>query len=173
MCSEWRSKMCVAYPWASLLNLPNFHNVIHIFAFARKWGPPILYWTRPYEHKHKVFREFIHSGNHQDDENWCALRHTTIMSLKWLYNIGSGAPKCSISLHMEVGARIMYKHQCSCVPQYGIVQAWDDLTITVKPLTFRTHGEYHNCPVFAQSILEPTIQVPRVMYIGIAFRCYH
>ncbi len=27
---------------------PNFHNSGHVFSFARRWGPPILYWSRPF-----------------------------------------------------------------------------------------------------------------------------
>jgi hypothetical protein len=166
MCSEWREKMILAYPQSTILDKPNFHNLVHVFAFARKWGPPILYWARPYEHKHKVFRQFVHEGNHQNDEEWCAARHAVLMSLKWLYSIGNGAPKQSVKLHLKQDARIMFRHHVVQQPMYGIVQSWDDCNISVQPLTFRQHGKFHNCPLFESRVLQPIMSVPRSMYVG-------
>jgi hypothetical protein len=166
MCMEWRQKMERLYSNSTLLNKPNFHNVIHVFQFARRWGPPILYWTRPYEHKHKVFRQFVSEGNHQDDERWCAQRHAALMSLRWVYGICIGATKQSQSLHLKKGARIMYKHPPLEHQQYGIVDSWDENSITVRTLRFLNFHKYHYSPYFATSVAGATVVVPRAMYLG-------
>ena len=48
MCMKWRSWMTLLYPSTKFIKRPNFHNVIHVFPFAKLWGPPILYWARPF-----------------------------------------------------------------------------------------------------------------------------
>lgn len=54
LCAEWRVQAAKLYG-ESAVNFPNFHNVVHLFHFIREWGPCVLYWARPFEHKHKTF----------------------------------------------------------------------------------------------------------------------
>lgn len=37
---------------------PNFHSILHIFEHCRIWGPPILFWTRPFEQRHKTLNNW-------------------------------------------------------------------------------------------------------------------
>jgi hypothetical protein len=86
ICVEWRAEMVLLYPQSNLvLHKANFHNILHVFPFAREWGPPILYWCRQFEQKHKVFRQFVKEGNHHNDEVWAANRHNILLSLYWVY----------------------------------------------------------------------------------------
>ncbi|MFN3590146.1 MAG: hypothetical protein ACK4UP_12255 [Spirosomataceae bacterium] len=42
---EWRRGMITVYRDTNLIKYSaNFHNIIHVFQFARRWGSPILYW---------------------------------------------------------------------------------------------------------------------------------
>jgi hypothetical protein len=47
-CMKWRAKMRMLYEFDSITDLPNFHNLIHVPLVAKRWGPSILYWTRPF-----------------------------------------------------------------------------------------------------------------------------
>ncbi len=51
LCKEWR-KNVVNLIGVDACRYPNFHNVLHMFVHIRKWGPPILWWTRPFGKNH-------------------------------------------------------------------------------------------------------------------------
>jgi hypothetical protein len=68
-CLEWRRMMIDLYPQEDF-NFPNFHCILHLFPQMERLGVPILYWTRPFEHKHKTFRGINATGNFKNVEVW-------------------------------------------------------------------------------------------------------
>jgi hypothetical protein len=46
-CKEWRHEI-INLSSTAYCDYPNFHNILHMFVQIRKWGPPVLWWTRPY-----------------------------------------------------------------------------------------------------------------------------
>lgn len=67
------------------LGIPNFHAVLHAFQFARIHGPPILYWTRPFEHKHAEFKGYMANSNHVKVERFSMEKEMTILVVKYLF----------------------------------------------------------------------------------------
>lgn len=85
MCWKWRATMVKLFQHINKLKLPNFHAILHIFDQARLFGPPILYWTRPFEHKHAIFRHYIDNSNKKNIEQFCLKRDTLIESILYLF----------------------------------------------------------------------------------------
>lgn len=70
-CIKWRKMMVVLYPQEDF-SFPNFHAILHLFCQMERLGVPVFYWTRPFEHKHKVFRGINSTGNYKNVEIWSA-----------------------------------------------------------------------------------------------------
>jgi len=85
LCLNWREKMKQLYPTVFLENVVNFHAVLHIFDDAKIYGPPILFWARPYEHKHKVMRSFIMRSNKHQDEKWAAQQEKVTQHIHFMF----------------------------------------------------------------------------------------
>jgi len=61
---------------------PNFHAVYHCILDIKNFGPPISYWTRNFEHKHKEMREIIEGSNFKNVEEWCLYRVEKMKTLQ-------------------------------------------------------------------------------------------
>jgi hypothetical protein len=53
-CRAWRKEIVELSSTADC-DYPNFHNVLHMFNNIRRWGPPVLWWTRPFGKLHYLF----------------------------------------------------------------------------------------------------------------------
>jgi len=89
VCLKWRQLMIDLYAEEKYgrkkFHFPNFHSILHVFDQAKRFGPPVLYWTRPFEHKHTVFRQFIQQSNKKNVEKWSIEREILIENTKYLF----------------------------------------------------------------------------------------
>lgn len=83
-CLKWRELMVSVFG-GDRLSFPNFHCIIHLFDCARLFGPPVLYWARPYEHKHKTFRRYIAQSNKRNSEVWSAEKEMMLQCIQYLF----------------------------------------------------------------------------------------
>lgn len=83
LCIQWR-KDAVSLYGQTECGRPNFHAILHVFEFAKEFGPPTLYWTRPFEHKHAVFRRWMDqfSNNSKNDEFQLACREMLLLHVR-------------------------------------------------------------------------------------------
>lgn len=58
LCIAWRVRMLQLFD-ESKVATPNFHAILHVFEQTRRFGPPVLVWARPFEHKHSTYRGYI------------------------------------------------------------------------------------------------------------------
>ena len=66
MCLDWRRRFVELYPHKT--KLPNFHAILHAIDDIPRFGPPIIYWVRNFEHKHKQYRGIIDLSNFKNVE---------------------------------------------------------------------------------------------------------
>ncbi len=160
----WINHMIHIFGEEVIKSKPNFHNSGHVFSFARRWGPPILYWSRPFEHRHKVFKQFITESNHKDVLIWCANRDSLLQSLRFTYphlelfiskNISTCKPMTDdIILYFESGIR------------YGLVKRIGTDTMEITPLTFTSVHRFHKCPDWASRVTVEPVSIHKDMYMG-------
>jgi len=82
-CKRWRRLYKAQYPTEA--NKPNFHAILHSIEDIKSFGPPVITWTRPFEHQHKVFRQMIDDSNHKNLEVWCMQRLEEIRTLDLIF----------------------------------------------------------------------------------------
>ena len=66
------------------LTIPNFHAMLHVFDQAKTWSPPVLHWTRPFEHCHLLLRRQVQRSNMRDILRWIVKRD---MLLEHIYYV--------------------------------------------------------------------------------------
>ena len=88
-------------------------------------GPPVLYWARPYEHRHQSFKKFIDRSNHKNELTWCAEQDNLIQSCRFIYphyyKKGKQKFKCSMFSDIqyidEVTGQTRYGKIVSLLPE--------------------------------------------------------
>lgn len=70
---EWQRQMLDIFEERKLC-IPNFHAMLHVFDQATMWGPPILHWTRPFEHRHLLLRRQVKRSNMRNILSWIVKR---------------------------------------------------------------------------------------------------
>ena len=52
---------------------------------AAYYGPPVLWWTRPFEHRHCTFRVYIERSNKKDVATWSIEREILMETITYLF----------------------------------------------------------------------------------------
>jgi hypothetical protein len=170
LCLLWR-ELFVALTSEADGNFINFHAVLHMFDHISRWGPPILWWARPFEAKHRTFRQYISHSNYHNLELWTAKKEMIMQSFRYLYP------------QFRWKAQVQRQHKCSVKPDscimfhfcgtktYGRVMSIseDKTLITLRPLLCVTQGKKHKiigAPQFNDTDLGPAITIPYCDYLG-------
>jgi len=88
MCWNWRKKMVQLYPKVAgkdKVATPNFHAILHVFPQALMYGPPVLYWARPFEHKHAIYRGYMANSNNFNVGKFCMVKEKMLDCALYLY----------------------------------------------------------------------------------------
>lgn len=140
---------------------------MHVFEQARLWGSPVIYWTRPFEHKHKVFKELIHRSNHKNELVWVAKQDLVNQSLRFVYPhyvfrasdgvVRSTVLENNLILYERTGASL----------GYAIVKEVQDHAFIIRPLKAKQCNPDHNCPELATMVKEKQISIPCSQFRGL------
>lgn len=160
---SWFTMLPKVFTVSEIANKPNFHNSSHLFEFARKWGPPVCYWARPFEHKHKVFKNLIAKSSHKDEMDWCGNRESIIQSLRFVY------PHIKFHNYKEkeikVNSNIRYVDGNDHTISYGVVQNVREDELDIIPLKCNEISDYHHCPRFQSMQRQEQITIPMNCFI--------
>ncbi len=157
----WIKEMVELFPHDNLANKPNFHNSSHVFEFARRWGPPILYWARPFEHKHRTFKTHISHSNFKNVVVWCANRDALIQSIRFVY------PHYNRKKDgMDPNIVGMIQFWSGNVIMYGEVVEQDSSEIELLLFSFHLFHSRHYCPIWSSREVTTTLRIKRTDYIG-------
>lgn len=93
LCLKWRQQVIQLFGTTGLqgkkltnVNFPNFHAILHVFDQAKEYGPPVLWWTRPFEHKHTTFRGYIQRSNKQHGcIQWSINKEIQLETFRYMY----------------------------------------------------------------------------------------
>lgn len=107
LCWNWRKQMLQLFG-AKKVATPNFHAVLHVFPQALLYGPPSLYWARPFEHKHAVYRGFIENSNNRNVGKFCMEKEKIVDCVLYLFpNVKIMKPvKKTVRTHVAIGDEV-------------------------------------------------------------------
>ena len=141
----WAKQMIELFPGDNLNLKPNFHNMTHVFAFARDWGPPILYWARPFEHRHKMFKRLISEGNFKNVLVWSAQQDSIHQSIRFVYPEFNRNDR---KMHKAIGLGKLVHFWEEGKLCYGEVQEHTPNHIIVTLISFQNVHRGHRCPIW-------------------------
>lgn len=160
----WHLQILELFPHDSINLKTNFHTVQHVFDFAKSWGPPILYWSRPYEHRHKTFKRLISESNHKNELVWCAEKESVQQAFRFIYPHVRIFDK-QTSSNIREGSQIQYVVNGGI--EYGEVQTLQEGNITVKRYKFERYHPLHKCPLWNTRSFGDTMEIRKGAYLGI------
>jgi hypothetical protein len=164
---EWFEKMPILFTTSEIAQKANFHNTSHLFDFACFWGPPVCYWARPFEHKHKTFKRYIQQSNHKNELQWCAKQECIKQSIRFVYpHFAFYRYECKDTLMKDSNIIYQYPLDHSVSLRYGIVQNIESECIVVAPLTFDEESANHSCPKFTAAKKEAPITILKSFIIS-------
>ncbi|KAL0481789.1 hypothetical protein AKO1_015397 [Acrasis kona] len=167
LCKEWRREYLALRSPADC-NFPNFHNVLHMFTHIRLWGPPVLWWTRPFEAKHRVFRRYIQQSNCRDLEKWIGEQEMIVQSARYLYPHMYYMDEVCGSRHtIKPNDDIMYRSESGEI-MYARVQdiSKDRTQIKVQKLTFPDKHPLLGCYKYSSAIVGDVFDLEGENYLG-------
>lgn len=147
MCNAWRKSMLSLFD-KNKVATPNFHAILHVFEQAKKYGPPVLYCARPFEHKHATYRGYIENSNNINVESFCMLKEKYVDALNYgRPHLKILAPKVRVKRSVLENDYITFEFQNK--KSYGKVTKATDpsfevLIYRIKPLVTRKSA-YHKC----------------------------
>ncbi len=160
----WMGQMEELFPH-QLDSKPNFHNCQHIFDFARRWGPPILYWARPFEHRHKTFKVHMSDGNFKNVILYSANQDSLLQAIRFIYpHYDFVTVNARDNVHIEKGIFMQYWFGCDI--RYGEIVSLSHSVIHVRHLTFHSHHKLHGCATWDSIARHDVVPVPMSNYIG-------
>lgn len=107
-CWKWRKTMLDLFE-KSKIATPNFHAILHVFPQALMYGPPVLYWARPFEHKHSTYRGYIENSNNINVETFCMLKEKYVDALHYVLPcLNIRAPKPRVKRKVNVNDYITF-----------------------------------------------------------------
>ena len=87
VCQAWRRDFIDLY--GEKVACPNFHAILHTIDDCHRFGAPIGWWVRHFEHKHKYFRKIIDGSNHKHVEMYALRRDNYINTLNLMFPFNS------------------------------------------------------------------------------------
>jgi hypothetical protein len=175
LCWEWRKQMRQLPDMNNdIVNIPNFHAILHVFPQARKFGPPVLYWARPFEHKHMVFRGYIENSNNRDVEKFSTVRDVILETIYYLFPslklkkpFRNPFPKRKLS---ERDYILFVNPTSSLQKRYAQILEITSDTLKIQEFTVQPgktkRDKYHRCLILSTMQKQSPISISRSQVVG-------
>jgi hypothetical protein len=149
----YKWKKLVIKVFESEIEIPNLHYTYHLIHDIPSFGSPILYSTRPYEHKHKIVKQTLQSTNHHDDSYQMVERDHMKLSFKLMKN--NESVKKNINLQKK--DIVYYKSKESEILIGKIIES-NDKSIYLQCLKYDLGGN-HVSPLKNFELMEKIIEI--------------